>query len=59
MISHFSKMTYMGLLLLILRAVELESRTESRLAIDRTDCKLVHIQEKLSKTWFWTVASGK
>ena len=38
----------MGLLLLKLRAVELESRNESRLLI-----------EKPSKTWFWTVTSGK
>ena len=29
--SHSQKMTYMGLLLLKLQAVELESRTESRL----------------------------
>ena len=55
MISH--KMTYMGLLLLKLRAVELESRTESRLLI--SNWYIFYILGKLSKTWFWTVTSRK
>ena len=49
LISH--KMTYMGLLLLKLQAVELERRTEDRLLIANWHCTL-------SKVWFsipWTV----
>ena len=41
----------MGLLLLKLRAVELEGRTESRLLITNWLCKL--------SIWFWTATSGK
>ena len=49
LISH--KMTYMGLLLVKLQAVELERRTEDRLLIANWHCTL-------SKVWFsipWTV----
>ena len=48
-------MTHMGLLLLKLRNVELESRTESRLLI----ANWYIFSEKLSKTWLWTVTTGK
>ena len=53
LISH--KITYMGLLLLKLRAIELKSKTESRLLIANSYI----FSEKLSKTWFWTVTSNK